>query len=348
LLKYLLYPFSLLYGLAVWLRNRAFDKGILKSFQFDIPVISVGNLRVGGTGKTPMVLWLAEILQEHNLQPGIVSRGYGRKTKGYVDGLENPSPEAIGDEPALFVQRLKGQVPVLAGAERLLAIPLLLQGYPECKCIVLDDAYQHRYVRPHVSILLTAYDDLFSRDTLLPAGRLREARTEARRADVMVVTRCPINLSEKDKKAIKAELAQFNQQASVYFSHVSYDALYSLQDSNASLPAKGKVFLCTGIANPEPLRLYLEAQGYSVLSSVKADHHVFTAAEITKLKSEAAIAGCAMLVITEKDAVKWKELDDSIGLPIWVQPIRINIDEESSFKNWLLPKVNEIYERYVS
>ncbi len=348
MLKYILYPFSLLYGLAVWLRNRAFDKGILKSFQFDIPVISVGNLRVGGTGKTPMVLWLAEVLQENNVQPGIVSRGYGRKTKGYVDGLENPSAEAIGDEPALFVQRLKGQVPVLAGAERLLAIPLLLQGYPECKCIVLDDAYQHRYVRPHVSILLTAYDDLFSRDALLPAGRLREARTEARRADVIVVTRCPNNLNEKEKKAITAELAQYNKQGPVYFSHVSYDALYSLQDSNASLPTKGKVFLCTGIANPEPLRLYLEAQGYSVLSSVKADHHVFTASEIKKLKSEAATAGCSMLVITEKDAVKWKALDDTTGLPIWVQPIRINIEDESSFKNWLLPKVNEIYERYIS
>lgn len=295
-----------------------------------------------------MVLWLADFLLEKNFQPGIVSRGYGRKTKGYVDGLEHPQPEAIGDEPALFVQRLKGEVPVLVGVERLLAIPLLLQGYPECKCIVLDDAYQHRYVRPHISILLTAYDDLFTQDTLLPAGRLREARSGARRADVVVVTRCPGNLNDVEKKAIKEQIAKYNKSVPVYFSHVMYDALYSLHDRDTRLPQAGSVFLCTGIANPEPLRIYLEAQGHTVCSNVKSDHHAFTASEIKQLKHEAAKAGCNMLVITEKDAVKWKSLDDQEGLPVWVQPIRMKIEEENSFKDWLLPQVNEIYARYIN
>src|SRR3954466_15061305 len=196
-IRLLLLPFALLYGIVVAIRNWLFDKKILKSATFNFPLIGVGNLSVGGTGKSPMVEYLVELLQPH-FKVATLSRGYKRKTKGYVLANERTTALEIGDEPMQFHVKFPG-IAVAVGEERLDAVPQLLHDRPNLQAIVLDDAFQHRTIKAGLNILLTEYSNLFTYDVFLPTGDLRDARASYHRADIIIITKCPADLSIEKK-----------------------------------------------------------------------------------------------------------------------------------------------------
>ena len=203
-LKILLYPFSLLYGLVMWTRNRLYDNKVLNAVEFDLPVIAVGNLSVGGTGKTPHVEYLIRLLKDR-FHIATLSRGYNRRTKGYLLADENSTASQLGDEPMQFHQKYP-DISVCVGEERMLAIPQLLMERPDTQTILLDDAFQHRSVKPGMNIMITDYSRRFTKDHVVPFGRLREGRKGYERANCIIVSKCPPHLSETEKNAIRQEI----------------------------------------------------------------------------------------------------------------------------------------------
>lgn len=209
-LKLLLFPFALLYGGLVTLRNLFYSVGLLKGSSFSLPVISVGNLTVGGTGKTPHTEYLIRLLKDY-LYLAVLSRGYKRKTTGYLEVSGNHNALNVGDEPLQF-KRKYPEVTVAVAESRSLAIPLVLRSHPEINVVILDDGFQHREVEPGMNILLTEYSRLYTRDFFLPVGRLREWRDEAKRADLIVVTKCPVSITTQEMEAIRREVVRHDQQ----------------------------------------------------------------------------------------------------------------------------------------
>jgi tetraacyldisaccharide 4'-kinase len=351
-MRKLLLPFSALYGLATGLRNRLYDLGWMRSFAFDAPVIAVGNLQVGGTGKTPLVAWLACALGER-YPVGILSRGYGRSTRGYLLAGSGAQPEDIGDEPALL-QRLCPDAEVAVGEARVPAIPALLLDAPATRVVLCDDAMQHRALRPGLTLLLTGYGALYTRDRLLPAGRLREARSGARRAQAIVVTGCPRELDAAQREALSRELRAREDQP-VFFAGLAYGRLRRLGepwelaaqalraaeafpeagvgpqalaadtgwgDTPAGLPSA--VLLLTGIARPLRMVRAVEAalapgpQGAPGHCDHMAfpDHHRFGEADLKRLRARyerlRARWPDAIILTTEKDAVRLEGLASRI------------------------------------
>src|SRR5580658_6130916 len=202
-IRILLFPFSLVYALVVKVRNWCFDKKLLSSSSFNLPIICVGNLAAGGTGKSPMVELLIRVLKD-KYPIAVLSRGYKRKTRGYALADDDTTALDIGDEPMQFHTKFPDVV-IAVGEERIVAIPQLLHDRPETRAIILDDAFQHRTVRAGLNILLTDYSNLFTRDWWLPSGDLRDAPSSYRRADIIVVTKCPDQLSPEDRRAIATE-----------------------------------------------------------------------------------------------------------------------------------------------
>ncbi|RME96755.1 MAG: tetraacyldisaccharide 4'-kinase, partial [Bacteroidetes bacterium] len=223
LFRILLAPFSLLYGLAVSLRNAFYRAGLLKSMRFSVPVISVGNLSVGGAGKTPHIEYLIRLLREH-IQVATLSRGYSRKTRGFLTVERQHNAEQVGDEPLQFKRKFP-DIGVYVAEDRAFAIPQIMAAQPDTQLILLDDAFQHRAVLPGLNILLTEYDNLFTRDYLLPAGRLREWRSAYERADVIVVSKCPPDLTQTDARRIRVEINPLPHQK-IFFSYYAYQVPY--------------------------------------------------------------------------------------------------------------------------
>lgn len=314
-LRLLLFPVAGIYYLVTLTRNKLYDTGIFKSKKYDIPVICVGNLSVGGTGKSPMTEFVVRLLH-HDYKVATLSRGYGRKTKGYLDVHPENQATMVGDEPLQFAQKFKN-IQVAVCEDRQTGIETLLSKVNAPEVIVLDDAYQHRKVEAGFYILLTAYSDLYSNDFLLPAGNLRESRAGASRADVVVVTKCPENLSSQEQVSIVDSL-NVNKTKQVYFSTISYDekvysALGPVQLNRLKVK---KVTLVTGIANPKPLSEYLTSQGLSFSHEAYGDHHNFTSSEIEMLDKLDCI------LTTEKDYVRLRPLlkmSDLYYLPIKAQ-----------------------------
>ena len=295
-LRVLLFPFAIIYGWVVTIRNFLYDKKWLgfTGVSYKKPIICVGNLSVGGTGKSPMIELLVSYLKDtHNL--AVLSRGYGRKTKGYLQVEPNLSASQTGDEPLQFKQKFPS-LSVAVCEDRKTGIEKLL---PEADIILLDDAFQHRKVIPGFSILLTAFDELFYEDYFLPAGNLRESRKGASRADVIVVTKCPDKVSYARLQEIKFLLNPASHQK-VYFSKIGYaDTIFGISESLPLTYLKDKSFtLVTGIANPDPLVLFLNEQGFSFTHKKYADHHHFSAAEIAELKQD------ELIITTEKDYMR--------------------------------------------
>ena len=300
-----LLPLSWLYSLVTRGRNQLFDWGVLEERQFDVPVITVGNLTVGGTGKTPHVEHLVRLLRGET-HVAVLSRGYRRQTKGFVLADAGSTAATIGDEP-LQMHRKFGDITVAVDADRRHGIALLLQQEPKPGVILLDDAYQHRYVKAGLNILLTDYQRLFSRDLVLPAGRLREPRSGKRRADIVVVTKCPPTMSEAERQAIASELALETRQH-LYFSCIDYAPLEPLAGGPA-LPLEAlnqhHVLLLSGIANPTPLENTLKAHASEVRTMQFADHHTFTASDMERVADAfGTLAEPRLLVTTEKDAAR--------------------------------------------
>jgi len=321
--RILLFPFSLLYWLGIGVRNFLYDKKILSSNEFALPVICVGNLSVGGTGKSPMVELLVTLLKDR-YRVATLSRGYKRRTRGYALAGAGSTALDIGDEPMQFHLKFP-EVPVAVGEERLDAIPQLLHDRPDTQVIILDDAFQHRAVRAGMNILLTDYHNLFTRDFYLPTGDLRDCKSSYKRAQIIVVTKCKPDLDEEAGKKITMEIdPQPGQQ--VFFATIEYGIPYHIQ-SRRDFPFSldTDVLLVTGIANPLPLKKMLEEHHHSYQMLQYPDHHIFTIDDWNEIlkKYRSMGAGNKMILTTEKDAVRLEKFKNEIGeLPLFVLPVR--------------------------
>ncbi len=328
----LLWPFSVLYNGVMRLRNFLYDAGLRPAASFHVPLIAVGNLAAGGTGKTPMTEYLIKLLLPH-AKPAVLSRGYGRKTRGLLFASPEAAPADVGDEPLQIYKKF--QVPVAVCEDRVYAIPHILQQHDDVGAIILDDAFQHRRLKAGFYVLLTDYARLFYHDYLLPAGRLRERREGARRAQVVVVTKCPEHLTESEMEKIKRAIGQYTP-APVFFSYLKYGEPKPLHDT-AAVPS-GKIILVTGIAYPETLLAWARDRFNVVRHFHFPDHHVYTAADVHKLKRYLEQQnGQVSILTTEKDAVKLSGLNGAAGLPIFVLPVQIDfLKNGKEFDNLVL------------
>jgi len=352
-LHYLLLPFSFLYGLGVRIRNWLFDLNIKKSRSFDIPVIGVGNISAGGTGKTPMVEYIIKVLLQNGLKTAMLSRGYKRDTKGFQSAEPDTTASIVGDEPFQVKSKFP-EVVVAVCEDRVLGIEILQEKNKNLQAIVLDDSYQHRAVKPGFNILLTDFNKPFYADQLLPSGRLREPKSGRNRADVLIVTKCPIDLQIEEKKLIKHKLKTMPFQE-VYFTSISYQSLIKAESEpnpDSYFPIENlkgyKVVLFTGIANTKSIETYLKEQDIETILMDYPDHHSFSAAEIKKIihKWESIPDMNKLILTTEKD---WRRLEDTeeakqfSGLPFYFLPIEVQWDdaEKLSFDNKIIDYVKE-------
>lgn len=312
-----------MYGAIIWLRNWLFDKKILRSSSFNFPIICVGNLAVGGTGKTPMVEYLVRLLK-NDWKIATLSRGYKRKTVGFGIADEDTTALEIGDEPMQFYKKFP-DVTVAVGEERLVAIPQLLHDRPGTELIILDDAFQHRSVNAGLNILLTEYKDLYTRDLPLPAGDLRDVRASAKRAQIIVVTKCKQNLSLQEKEALIKELNPWPNQT-VYFTEIQYAKPYHLfLKAEREVAANTDILLVCGIANPSPLKEFLAANFHSYDMLRFGDHHIFNTDDLDEIKRqfEKIKSTNKIILTTEKDGVRMKKFEQELAdFPLYVIPIQ--------------------------
>jgi tetraacyldisaccharide 4'-kinase len=300
LLRKILFPFAILYGFITSIRNFLFDKGILKSHSFDVPVIAVGNLSVGGTGKTPQIEYLIRLLSS-KYKVATLSRGYKRQSEGFVLADSTSNAEILGDEPFQFYTKFKN-IQVAVDADRKNGIEQLLSQTEKPEVILLDDAYQHRKVKAGFYILLTSYGDLYSDDFMLPTGNLRESRSGAKRANVVIVTKCPATLSLDEQEKIKTHL-QLDSNQELYFSYIDYDDSVYSEDKIlkvSEIKSMDKLLLA-GIAKPEPFFAHLLSKNDEKL--VFPDHHDFTENELLEISNKAQNK---IIITTEKDFVRLK------------------------------------------
>ena len=309
-MRFLLLPFAILYGLGVRLRHFLYDRGWLSSKRYPFPILCVGNLAVGGTGKTPMVEYLVRLLGQE--QVAILSRGYRRKTRGFVLADDSATAMTLGDEPYQYHRKFP-RATVAVCESRQEGIERLLEN-PHFKYIILDDAFQHRKVQAGTNLLLTSYDKLYTQDFLLPVGSLRDIRSRARKAQIIIVTKCP-ELTQTEQEKIIQQLNPLPSQK-VYFTTIAYsDRVYSHEDSQALKDFIATPFtLVTGIANPTPLVDFLEKQGASFEHLAYSDHHHFSNRELEFLRQKERI------LTTEKDYVRLEgALSTLYYLPIETQ-----------------------------
>lgn len=263
-------------------------------------IISVGNLSTGGTGKTPMIEYLVRLLKDDH-QLATLSRGYGRKTKGYRLAKASDTSELIGDEPLQYFRKYGDQIKVVVSEKRVLGVSSLLLEHPETELFLLDDAYQHRFLQRDLNIMLTAYDRPFFKDWVLPTGDLREPRKEAKRADLIVVTKCPFSLSEKDKAAFENGIDQYNKAATIFFSKVAYADPERILGSAV---LQKEVVLLTGIANPKPLVEHLNKDFEIKKHFTFPDHYQFRDKDLDAVKTYAEENNLTNILTTEKDMVR--------------------------------------------
>ena len=322
-------PCAWIYGSIVWCRRWLYKKGVLKTHTFSTPTIGVGNLSVGGSGKTPHVEYLVSALSE-NCKIAVLSRGYGRRTQGFIKVEPFHTAEQVGDEPLQYVRKFNPErVGVFVCENRAEGIRKIEAHYP-ADSIILDDAYQHLRVRPDFSILLTDYARLFTQDFPLPVGRLREFRTAAKQADFIVVTKCPeLAVNAKDK--IMEDIRKYSL-APVDFSTVKHGALkpfnLAAEAMNADL-AEVEVLLLSGIANPKPFVNYMEARFKVFKIFSFGDHHKFTERDLRNLKNSFQGHSKAILVTTEKDAMRLinSEIEKMISeIPCFYLPIEVEFE----------------------
>ncbi len=299
----LLLPLGWLYASIMAVRNFLYDKGLKESHRFPLPVICVGNLSVGGTGKTPHTEYLIRLLQKQ-YPVATLSRGYGRKTKGFIIADTTSTAERIGDEPLQLYQKFSPGVMVAVGEKRAAAIPRIVAAKPETQVILLDDAYQHRSVKPSFSILLTDYNRPFYQDYVLPAGRLRENRSGAHRADVVIVTKCPADLSGAQQAQITRQVRRYAAtHTPVFFTGIRYGAPVAFGNTTT---LDDTVMLVTGLANAVPLEAYI-SQKFTLLKHLAfPDHYQYQPADLSRIETEFIRSGARALVTTEKDYVRYR------------------------------------------
>ncbi len=310
-IRFLLFPFSILYDGITRFRNFLFDKEFLKSNSFDVPIIAVGNLSVGGTGKTPQIEYLIRLLKDQ-YHVAVLSRGYKRKSKGFLLADENSSVEDIGDEPMQYFKKFAA-LTVAVDANRSNGIKTLLE-IKKPDVILLDDAFQHRKVKAKYYILLTKYDDLYTDDFILPAGNLRESKKGAKRTDSIIVTKCPKNLSPREQEEIKKKL-KLTQHQKLFFTTISYcDTLKGDEEMSIADLVEKQVLLITGIANPKPLLSFLDQKNINSIHLPYADHHHFTTKDVNKIKKrfQQIKTEHKIILTTEKDFVRLENKLDKL------------------------------------
>ena len=304
-LRKILYPLSLIYGEIVGMRNKAFDKGVLSTTSFSTPTVVVGNLNVGGTGKSPQIEYLIRLLKDEYLI-AVLSRGYKRKTKEFQIADKNSTASQIGDEPLQFYKKFNDVI-VAVDADRVHGINQLSLQEPKPEVVLLDDALQHRQVKPGFVILLTSFGSLYVDDTVLPAGNLREKKEGAKRAQIIIVTKCPSELSEMEQFEISKKL-NLELDQTVFFTKIKYHdkVVNGIDEIDISKLKDYKVLLVTGIANPKPLLEFLGKKEIDLKHLKFPDHHDFSTSEIKKIydEFESIKAEKKIILTTEKDYVR--------------------------------------------
>jgi len=331
LVKILLAPFSLLYGLGVSVRNGFYKAGLLKSIEFNLPTISVGNLSVGGAGKTPHIEYLIRLLKDY-INVATLSRGYRRKTKGFLVVQPANSSEQVGDEPLQFKRKFP-EVLVTVSESRTLAIPEMLKYQPDTQVVLLDDAFQHLSIQPGMNILLTEYYRPFTQDFLLPSGRLREWRSAYERANVIIVSKCPPDLSEEERAHFQQEIKPLPHQQ-LFFSYYDYEPPYYMFNPRyrIALEPDMDVLLISAIAGTDYLIEYLEKRVNHVYSLEFEDHHYFTNYDIGQLKAnyDRIDSNKKIILTTEKDAMRLelhrKYLLDN-QMPVFALPVQVRFHQ---------------------
>lgn len=310
----LLYPISLIYGWVMVIRNALFENGILKQHSFDIPVITVGNISMGGSGKTPHTEYIIDKLRK-DYKIGMLSRGYKRRTKGFVLATENSHVEDIGDEPYQIYQKFRNEGVMVAVCEkRVIGIEKMREIDPELQMVVLDDAFQHRYVKPRLAVVLMEYNRPAYRDHMLPFGRLREPMSALNRADVIVVTKCPENIKPVYKRLFVESLNLFPYQKLLFSRYKYLDPIAVFRDSEAlvqplvmsELTENDTLLAVTGVANPRPFVRQLRKYKAKVKIKRFSDHHNFTHADIESIEEKFnSMRGKRRFILTtEKDAMR--------------------------------------------
>ena len=320
LLRKILFPFSLIYGGVTSLRNYFYNKGWWESRSYDIPIICVGNLSTGGTGKSPMIEYLIEFLQ-NDYKVSVLSRGYKRKTSGFIEVSPQSTAIEVGDEPLQFKQNFP-EITVAVCADRREGI---LKLKDKSDLILLDDAFQHRKVKPSYNVLLTSFDDLYIDDAILPSGNLRESRRGVSRADMVLVTKCPEGVAYAKLQEIKFRL-NLDPDQKLYFSKIGYDQdIYGVSETLKLDYLQNKPFtLVTGIANPKPLLDFLNRRSFKFEHQKFPDHHDFTSSEIEKLKRK------EIILTTEKDYMRLQPKLEKFAL--YYLPIKtIILNEQEEF-----------------
>ncbi len=329
---FLLYPFALLYNLVTRLRNWFFDQGWLKTTESPIPTILVGNLSVGGTGKTPMVEYLIHLLKD-DFKLGTLSRGYGRASKGFIKASQTSTPQMIGDEPFQIYKKFGSEIQVFVGENRVAALQKIKAEENNPQVMILDDAFQHRSVKAHLNILLTTFQQPFFSDHLLPAGRLRESRSGVKRADLVVVTKCPETITEGLKNEFKDQISHYaGSKTPVLFSQITYGKPYPIEEGSKFSTS---IILLSALANDELLVKFCR-NNFDVLEILSfPDHHDYSESDFAKLKKTRQNFPDREVVIltTEKDAAKVKSIAPEgfmREIPIFVLPILVGFSSEDA------------------
>lgn len=345
LIRILLSPIAAAYGLGVSIRNALYQVGFLKGTRFNVPVISVGNLTMGGAGKTPHVEYLATWLSQY-INVSILSRGYKRKTKGFLAVQGHHQVEQVGDE-AVQYRRKFPHLGIYVSESRVLGIPKIVADRPDSQTILLDDGFQHRAVSPGLNILLTEFDRPFATDYLLPVGRLREWRRGYQRADIIIVTKCPTNLGENERSRL-IELIRPLDHQQVFFTRYRYGRPYHLfyPSMQTSLHPALSILALSGIAKTDYFLRHLEENVAEVKAIEYEDHHYFSKYEVAHLKKEfdAIENQQKIIVTTQKDATRLERHQSylrSENLPIYVLPAFVSFDRDEhlfnqSIQNFLL------------
>ena len=327
LAKILLAPFSLLYGIGVYVRNLLYDAEVVKSSKFSVPTISVGNLSIGGAGKTPHIEYLIEVLNPY-INVATLSRGYNRSSKGFRIVLPANSAQLVGDEPLMYARKHRGIV-VAVGESRSVAIPQIVGHAPEVQTILLDDAFQHRSIKPYLNILLTQYEKPFTRDYLLPSGRLREWRSSYERADIIIVSKCPDHISEEERKELLNELNPLSHQK-VFFTKYIYENPYSFYYPNMRLPLTEDldVVMISAIANTSYLIDYLNKKVGTYTNMEYTDHHNYTEKDIKYISQvfQQRESNRKLILTTEKDAMRldvYRKTLFDMKIPVYILPLKV-------------------------
>ncbi|GAB3518920.1 tetraacyldisaccharide 4'-kinase [Emticicia fontis] len=337
ILQIVLFPLSFLLSCIIYTRNWLYDKGILKSTHPDVFTINVGNLNLGGTGKTPHVEYLVNLLA-NQYKTSILSRGYKRQTKGFVLADNNATAQTIGDEPMQYYLKFKDRVKVVVCEDRVAGVNRIQSDSPDNKLIILDDAFQHRKIAPHLNILLCDYNTPFYKDYLVPVGKLRDIRRSANRTHAVIVSKCPEIISEQTKEEMKAGISQYALAGTpVFFSQIHYKTIAPYTGSE-TFNAKNPAIVLTAIAKPEVFLQYLKSKRYKIEQSKEyPDHFAFSRKEIEEIINKNNPS--QQIITTEKDMVKIKPLLHEQELErFFYIPIEVIISDKEEFDNFILSK----------